>query len=167
MHVSNLLFVLIIITFSVICAHACMHYRDDDTSVSYTLQSNDMQMCAVIGFFALSPMIVCYEYNRQCIFSLAYMCVILVGLCGVIITPVRCYMHHYSFATSIIIASVLFMQKNCCNMALAISLIVQLLLLSNIAKHAIDRNVHIFSCQMLLIANFVFFYSYLHYLKYL
>jgi hypothetical protein len=167
MFTPNLLFGLSIITFFIISYLIYLKYTPYDRSISDTIHLKDIHTPVLIGFILLSAFILCYEYNRNCMFSLCCIGMFLIGLYGVIMIPVFNYRDHYSYAILIILGMLLFMKKNCMNTILAVSLFIELLVLSNILKHAIERNRRIFSCEILLIFNFIFFYTYLHCLKYL
>lgn len=163
----NFLFISIIIVVCVLGYYIYLHSDIYINNISHIINANDKKKNILIGFFILCSFILCYEYNRNCVFSLVCMILFLIGLCGVIIVPDRPNMNHYSFALLIIIGALLYMKKNCINNILEILLLIQLLILLATVQRLIERNKDILVFELLLIFNFIFYYCYLHYLKYL
>ena len=167
MRAPNLLFAISIITFCIVSYIVYLHHDTYDQNISKILNSTKVQPYVLIGFLILSSCIICYEYSKDCIHSLLCMSMCLIGLFGVISIPEMNHRDHYSFVILLILGTLLFMKQNCISTVLAMSLFIQLILLMHILNHVIERNKRIFLCELALIINFVFFYSYLHYVTFL
>jgi len=165
MHAPNLLITLIITTLILLSYYVYVHRFFHNKNISDILNHNKFYMLG--GLFLLIVFIICYEYHRNCLYSMLYIMMLLVGLCGVIIIPEYSHRDHYSFVILIILGALLFMKNNSINSVLILSLCMQLIFLYMFIKQRlIDKNKDIIVYELLLISNLIFFYVYLHCLKY-
>ena len=165
MHAPNLLITLIVTTIVLLSYYVYLHRLNHNKNISDILNNNKPHLLGCL--FLLSIFIVCYEYHRNCMYSMLCMMMLLIGLCGVIIFPEYHHRDHYSSAILIMLGALLFMKTNSIHPVLILSLCIQFILFSIFIKQRlIEKNKEIMVTELLLISNLVFFYVYLHCLKY-
>jgi hypothetical protein len=106
-----------------------------------------------------------YELERNDIYSQIIICILLIGIYGLIYVN-ETYTLHYYFAFVVFIAILFFMIRHCyltdCNVILLTSLHLEILTLFFIV---ININENIFYGEIFYILNFAFYYLYLHFIQ--
>jgi hypothetical protein len=106
-----------------------------------------------------------YEYERNDWITQIIICILLIGLYGLIYKN-ETHKIHYFFAFLVFIAILFFMIRHCyltnCHSALILSLYLEIFTLLVIIIN-IYKNENIFYSEIFYILNFAFFYLYLHF----
>ena len=106
-----------------------------------------------------------YEFERDDKYSQIIICILLIGIYGLICVN-ETHIIHYYFAGVVFLAILFFMIRHCylqnCDIILKTSLYLEILTLILIG---ININGNIFYEEIIYILNFAFYYLYLHFLQ--
>ncbi len=135
-------------------------------SVSNIICNNNCKNYILFFMFLMGIATLLYEYERNDFGSQIIICILLIGLYGVIYIN-ETNKIHYFFAFLVFIAILGFMIRHCyltnCDSILLLSLYFEIFLLLVITID-INKNKNIFYSEIFYILNFAFFYLYIHFI---
>lgn len=158
-YVQNFLFLSMISVYVYVIYIVYNYYTKNDGSISSILQNNDCNKIVFTNITIMNLLTIFYELLRFDVLSFFSIVFIVIGIYGVLL-----YDHtqsiHFIFCFIVFISILLFMYNHCYkkhHIILYLSLYIQEILC---AKIFLDTN--IINCEIYLLANFAFFYTYLH-----
>ncbi len=162
--VSNFLLIMMLLSYSIPIIYVYSNYScDENTSVSSVIGSEKCQISIFYGMIVMGMFTVLYELNRGCKLSLCFICMILLGIYGVILVKENQKVH-YAYAFLVFVGILCFMGVQCkyknCDF-LKMSMYLQICLLVVLVE-SLRKNMDIFLCEVFLIVNFAVFYVYIH-----
>jgi len=138
---------------------------NSNNSVSNIICNNSCKNYILFFMFLMGVGTLLYELERNDTYSQIIICVLLIGIYGLICIN-ETNILHYVFAFLVFIAILFFMIRHCyltyCNTILLSSLCLQILTLFFII---ININENIFYGEIIYILNFAFYYLYLHFIQ--
>ena len=136
-----------------------------NNSVSNIICNGNFKYYILLLMFLMGIATLLYELKRNDMYSKIIICLLLIGIYGVIYIN-ETNKIHYFFAFLVFISILFFMIRHCylqdCNSALLLSLFLEIILLFFIIKN-IKKT--IFYEEVFSILNFAFFYLYLHFIE--
>ena len=162
---ANLLLSLMLFSYFLPILFVFYNYNSNH-SVSNIICNKNCRNYILFFMFLMGFGTLLYEYERNDWASLIIICILLIGLYGLIyINETRKI--HYFFAFLVFIAILGFMIRHCyltnCDSILILSLYLEIVTLLVIAID-INGNNNIFYSEIFYILNFAFFYLYLHFM---
>jgi len=162
MFIKQLLFILMIIIYIYVIHNVYNYYATNDNSISSIIKNKECNEICFYGMTIMGITTIIYELLRCDIFSFFSIFFMLIGIIGVLI-----YDHtntiHFVYCFIVFISILLFMFNHCYktnNIILYLSLYIQTILCA-----AVFLESNIINCEIYLLANFAFFYIYLHFVK--
>lgn len=159
-YLQHILFACMIIIYLYVICNVYHYYTINDGSISSIIKNKECNEIVFINTSAMGIVTLIYEFFRNDIFSFFSIVFILIGIYGVLL-----YDHtmniHFVYCFIVFISILLFMCNHCCkvkDIILYSSLCVQGILCS-----IIFLETNIINCEIYLLANFAFFYIYLHF----
>jgi hypothetical protein len=159
-YLQHFLFACMIIIYLYVIRNVYHYYTKNDSSISSIIKNKECNEIVFINMCAMGVVTLVYELLRCDVCSFFSIVFILVGIYGVVL-----YDHtmdiHYVYCFIVFISILLFMYNHCCkikDIILYSSLCVQGVLCS-----LIFMETNILNCEIYLLANFAFFYIYLHF----
>ena len=158
----------LILSFMIICYLLPIFFvyynYNSNNSVSSIICDNNCKNYILFFMFLMGIGTLLYELERGDMYSQIIICVLLIGIYGLIyINETQSF--HYFFAFLVFIAILFFMIRQCylthCNRILLTSLCLEILTLIFII---ININENIFYGEIIYILNFAFYYLYLHFI---
>jgi hypothetical protein len=138
---------------------------NSNNSVSNIICDNNCKYYILVFMFLMGIGTLWYELERNDKYSQIIICVLLIGIYGLIYVN-ETHTIHYYFAFLVFIAILFFMIRHCylinCNAILMSSLCLEFFTLFYIL---ININDPIFYGEIIYILNFAFFYLYLHFIQ--
>ena len=138
---------------------------NSNNSVSNIICNDNCKIYIFIFMFLMGIGTLLYEFERNDIYSQIIICVLLIGIYGLIYVN-ETYTIHYFFAFLVFISILFFMIRQCYlknfNMILLLSLCLEIITLLFII---ININKNIFYGEIIYILNFAFYYLYLHFIQ--
>jgi len=138
---------------------------NSNSSVSNIICHENHKHYIFIFMFLMGVGTLLYELERNDKYSQIIICLLLIGIYGLIYIN-ETHIIHYVFAFVVFIAILFFMIRHCylttCNIILMSSLYLQILTLFFIV---ININDNIIYGEIIYILNFAFFYLYLHFIQ--
>jgi len=139
------------------------YYTINDCSISSILKNEECSQVVFVNMILMGITTIFYELLRCDIFSFFSIFFMLIGIYGVII-----YDHtniiHFVYCFIVFICILVFMYNHCYkkrnNIILYLSLYIQQILCA-----LIFLQTNIMNCEIYLLANFAFFYIYLHFVS--
>ena len=142
----------------------CYNYNSNN-SVSSIICDENRKHYIFIFMFLMGVGTLLYELERNDKYSQIIICLLLIGIYGVIYIN-ETHTIHYYFAFVVFIVILFFMIRHCyltaCNVILMSSLYLEILTLFLII---ININENIIYGEIIYILNFAFFYLYLHFIQ--
>jgi hypothetical protein len=136
-----------------------------NNSVSNIICDNNCKYYILFFMFLMGIGTLLYELERNDKYSQIIICVLLIGIYGLIYVN-EMHIIHYYFASLVFIAILLFMIRHCyltnCNVVLMTSLFLEIISLFYIL---FNINNNIFYSEIIYILNFAFYYLYLHFIQ--
>jgi len=136
-----------------------------NNSVSNIICDNKCKHYILVSMFLMGIGTLLYELERNDKYSQMIICVLLIGIYGLIYVN-ETHIIHYYFAFLVFIAILFFMIRHCyltnCNAILMSSLCLEFFTLFYIL---ININDNIFYGEIIYILNFAFYYLYLHFIQ--
>ena len=136
-----------------------------NNSVSNIICNNNCKHYILFFMFLMGIGTLLYELERNDIYSQIIICVLLIGIYGLVYVN-ESYTLHYYFASMVFIAIIIFMIRQCyltdCNVILLSSLCLEIITLIFII---ININKNIFYGEIIYILNFALYYLYLHFIQ--
>jgi hypothetical protein len=161
---KNILLSFMIICYLVPIILVCYNYASNN-SVSNIICNNNCKYYILFFMVLMGIGTLLYELERNDIFSQILICLLLIGIYGLIYIN-ETYTIHYFFAFTVFISIILFMIRHCYltryNIILLLSLCLEIMTLFFILTN-INKN--IFYGEIILILNFAFYYLYLHFIQ--
>lgn len=141
------------------------YYYNSNNSVSNIICNENCKYHIIFFMLLMGLGTILYELERGDNFSMYVICLLLIGIYGLICIDENNTLH-YVFAFAVFLSIMGFMVRHCyffsCNNVLLSSLLLEILLLVFIG---VKLNENIFYVEVIYILNFAFFYLYLHYLQ--
>ena len=141
-------------------------YARSSHSVSNIICNNNLKNYILFFMFLMGIGTLLYEYERNDLVSQIIICILLIGLYGLIYIN-EAHKIHYFFAFLVFIAILFFMIRHFylknCNSILLLSLYLEIVTLLIITID-INKDNNIFYSEIFYILNFAFFYLYLHFM---
>lgn len=158
---KNILLLFMLLCYLLPIMIVCYNYNSNN-SVSNIICDNKCKHYILFFMFLMGVGTFLYELERNDNYSQIIICVLLIGIYGLIYVN-ETYVIHYYFAFLVFIAILFFMLRQCylinCNIILLSSLCLEIITLFIIL---ININENIFYSEIIYILNFAFFYLYLH-----
>jgi hypothetical protein len=162
-YLQNSLFIFMLIIYIYVIYNVYNYYTINDGSISSILKNKDCNEVVFKNMTIMGITTIIYELLRCDIFSFFSIVAILIGIRGVLL-----YDHsniiHFLYCFIVFIGILVFMFNHCYkkgnNIILYLSLYIQEILCA-----AIFLQTNIINCEIYLLANFAFFYIYLHLVK--
>jgi hypothetical protein len=136
-----------------------------NNSVSNIICDNKCKHYILVSMVLMGIGTILYELERNDTYSQIIICVLLIGIYGLICVN-ETHIIHYYFAFLVFIAIIIFMIRHCivtnCNSILISSLCLEFFTLFYIL---ININGNIFYGEIIYILNFAFYYLYLHFIQ--
>jgi hypothetical protein len=159
----------VLLLFMIICyalpIYYVYYYYQSNHSVSNIICNQDCKHTILFFMLLMGIGTILYEVERNDLHSIILICLLLIGIYGLICIN-ETNIVHYLFAFLVFIAILFFMMRHCylirCNTILQLSLFLEMILLLFIA---INMKKNIFYGEILYILNFAFFYLYLHFIQ--
>jgi len=159
---QHLLFISMITIYLYVIYNVYNYYTINDGSISSIIKNEECNKIVFTNMTIMSIITIFYELLRYDIFSFFSIFFVLVGIYGVII-----YEHtnsiHFVYCFIVFISILVFMYNHCYkkkHVLLYLSLYIQQILCA-----AVFLQTNIINCEIYLLANFAFFYIYLHFVK--
>ena len=160
---KNILLLFIVLLYSVPIILVYYNYQYNN-SVSNIICNNNCKNYILIFMFLMGLATLLYEFERNDKYRTLIICILLIGIYGLIFIN-ETYNIHYYFAFIVFISILFFMIRHCyltdCNIILSSSLFLEIITLFYIIIN-IDEN--IFYGEIIYILNFAFYYLYLHFI---
>lgn len=141
------------------------YYYNSNNSVSNIICNESYKYHIIFFMLLMGVGTILYELERGDNFSTCVICLLLIGIYGLICIDENNVLH-YVFALAAFLSILGFMMRHCyfssCNNVLLSSLLLEILLLTFIG---LKLNENIFYAEVIYILNFAFFYLYLHYFQ--
>ena len=138
---------------------------NSNNSLSNIICNNNCKNYILFFMFLMGSATLLYEYERNDRITQIIICILLIGLYGLIYIN-ETHKIHYFFAFLVFIAILVFMIRHCyltnCQSILILSLYFEIVALLIIVID-INKNNNIFYSEIFYILNFAFFYLYLHF----
>lgn len=138
---------------------------NSNNSVSNIICDETRKHYILFFMFLMGVGTLLYELERNDKYSQIIICLLLIGIYGVVYIN-EAHITHYFFASVVFIAILFFMIRHCylttCNIILMSSLYLEILTLFLIV---ININDNIFYGEIIYILNFAFYYLYLHFIQ--
>ena len=159
-------FLLSFMLFSYLLPILFVYYNyNSNNSLSNIICNNNCKNYILFFMFLMGSATLLYEYERNDLVSQIIICILLIGLYGLIYIN-ETHKIHYFFAFLVFIAILVFMIRHCyltnCQSILILSLYFEIVALLIIVID-INKNNNIFYSEIFYILNFAFFYLYLHF----
>ena len=159
----------VLLLFMIVCytlpIYYVYYYYQSNHSVSNIICNQDYKYTILFFMLLMGIGTILYEVERNDIYSITLICLLLIGIYGLICIN-ETNIIHYLFAFLVFITILLFMIRHCyliqCNTILQLSLFLEIILLLFII---FNMNKSIFYGEILYILNFAFFYLYLHFIQ--
>jgi len=159
-YLQHVLFACMIIIYVYVICNVHHYYTINDGSISSIIKNTECNEIVFMNMSIMGIITLIYEFFRNDICSFFSIAFILIGIYGVLL-----YDHtmniHFVYCFIVFISILLFMCNHCCkikDIILYLSLCVQGILCS-----VIFLETNIINCEIYLLANFAFFYIYLHF----
>jgi len=158
-----------LLSFMILCyllPVACVVYRySSNYSVSNIICDENCKHYILFFMCLMGVGTLLYEFERDDKYSQIIICILLIGIYGLICVN-ETHIIHYYFAGVVFLAILFFMIRHCylqnCDIILKTSLYLEILTLILIG---ININGNIFYEEIIYILNFAFYYLYLHFLQ--
>jgi len=159
----------VLLTFMILCyllpiMFVCYYYTSNN-SVSNVICDNKCKHYILVFMFLMGIGTILYELERNDKYSQIIICLLLIGIYGLIYFN-ETYTIHYYFAFLVFIAILFFMIRHCYltnfNLILMSSLYLEFFTLFYILTNINDN---IFYGEIIYILNFAFYYLYLHFIQ--
>jgi hypothetical protein len=159
----------ILLSFMILCyllpiMFVCYNYTSNN-SVSNIICDNNCKHYILFFMFLMGIGTLLYELERNDKYSQIIICVLLIGIYGLIYVN-ETHLIHYYFAVVVFVAILFFMIRQCyltnCNVILTSSLCLGIITLFFILTNIHDN---IFYSEVIYILNFAFYYLYLHFIQ--
>lgn len=161
---KNVLLIFMIFCYLLPISYVYYNYNSNN-SVSNIICNEDCKYFILVSMILMGGVTILYEFERNDIFSICLICILLIGIYGLICINETNIMH-YGFAFLVFGSILVFMGWHCYltnfDIILMLSFFLELLLLFIIII-TIDEN--IFYGEVIYILNFAFYYLYLHFLN--
>ena len=161
---KNTLLTYMILCYLIPIIFVCYNYTSNN-SVSSIICDENLKHYIFIFMFLMGVGTILYELERNDKYSQIIICLLLIGIYGVIHINESDIIHYY-FTFVVFIAILFFMIRHCylksCNIIIMSSLYLEILTLFLII---ININENIFYGEIIYILNFAFFYLYLHFIQ--
>ena len=159
-------FLLSFMLFSYLLPILFVYYNyNSNNSLSNIICNNNCKNYILFFMFLMGSATLLYEYERNDRITQIIICILLIGLYGLIYIN-ETHKIHYFFAFLVFIAILVFMIRHCyltnCQSILILSLYFEIVALLIIVID-INKNNNIFYSEIFYILNFAFFYLYLHF----
>ena len=160
-------FLLSFMLFSYLLPILFVYYNyNSNNSLSNIICNNNCKNYILFFMFLMGSATLLYEYERNDRITQIIICILLIGLYGLIYIN-ETHKIHYFFAFLVFIAILVFMIRHCyltnCQSILILSLYFEIVALLIIVID-INKNNNIFYSEIFYILNFAFFYLYLHFM---
>jgi len=158
-----------LLLFMIVCYLLPIYYVYDNynlnTSVSNIICDDNCKYYILCCMFLMGIGTMLYEFERNDIYSINLIGILLIGIYG-LISVNETNMIHYIFAFLVFGSILLFMIRHCwlieCNNILLSSFVLEIITLLFII---ININEDIFYGEIIYILNFAFYYLYLHFIE--
>jgi hypothetical protein len=140
------------------------YYYNCNNSISNIICNDDYKNIILFFMGLMGVGTLLYEIERNDIFSIISICILLISIYGLILFNESNKLHYF-FATLVFVVILCFMIRHCyltnCNKILLSSLFLSVILLVIIITN-FDNN--IFYSEVMYILNFAFYYLFLHFI---
>jgi len=161
-YLQNALFLSMILTYMYVIYNVYNYYTINDGSISSILKNKDCNQIVFTNMTIMGLITIFYELLRYDIFSFFSIVAILIGIVGVLFydhTNIIHFVYCFVVFTSILVFMFHHCYKKGNNLLLYLSFYIQEILCA-----VIFLQTNIINCEIYLLANFAFFYIYLHFI---
>jgi hypothetical protein len=164
MFVKNLLLLAMMLIYMYVIYKVSSYYKYEiDGSISSIIKNEECSQVVFVNMILMGIVTLFYEVLRYDICSFISICFLLIGIYGVII-----YDHsntiHFVYCFIIFTSILVFMYNHCYKKSNKLILYLSLYL-QQILCAAVFLQTNIMNCEIYLLANFAFFYIYLHFVN--
>jgi len=160
-YLQNFLFMSMITAYACVIYNVYNYYTISDESISSILKNKDCNEVVFTNMTVMCLITILYELLRCDILSFFSIIFVIIGIYGVLL-----YEHtnniHFVYCFIVFISILIFMYNHCYkknHIILYLSLYTQQILCA-----VIFLETNIINCELYLLANFAFFYTYLHFI---
>jgi hypothetical protein len=161
---KDLLLLSMLICYLIPIYYVYNNYNSNNT-VSNIICNKEYKYLYLFFMFLMGMVTILYELKRNDVCSIILISLLLIALYGLICFN-ETYKIHYVLAYIVFFAILIFMMRHChltnYNMILLLSLFLQIVMLASIIKN-MKLKKNIFHAEVIYIANFAFYYLYLHF----
>lgn len=151
-----------IITYLYVIYKIYNYYTINDGSISSILENKHCNEVVFKNMTIMNILTICYELLRCDLISFFSIFFVVIGIYGVLLYEQTNNMH-FVYCFIVFISILIFMYNHCCkknHIILYLSLYTQQILCA-----VIFLQTNLINCEIYLLANFAFFYTYLHFIE--